>query len=578
MENPPDWRVEISRSGEPTAFLKGRALHSRFDPLKEAEKTAASVPDNAGIVVLGGFGLGYVAEALLRSSPGRPLVIAEADEQMFRRAAEQRDIAGILKNPAVSIVSGGNPERAAEYLKGGPAGSTIHLIIWRPSRESSPEWYDRLESTVMETSRRRGVNARTLERFGRLWVRNLAANTAILPRSLSIAPRKDKFRNFPALILAGGPSLETLLPDLKELSRRFLIIAVDTAVSAVLRAGVQPDIIAAVDPQYWNTRHLDRCKEGAGDALILAEAASHPGVFRALKGRPLLSRTKFPLGTLLEDAAGIRGELKAGGSVATAAWDLARFLGCSTLTIAGLDLGFPGGRTHYSGSLSRERPHYYSLRTSPAQTFFFHALRDANPGYTETFDGGRILTDGRMDVYAAWFEESAAALKDREPAVVGSKGRRIKGMGVTSVPTMMKQPPCRDRLNQVLNEIKSESPDSSISERIRTSVKEILPALKDLIKLAEEGIKLTEDTRDAIGRGENPEGYLNRLNKVDELLLQGEGREIISFLIQPIILELSSNSTENSDPLSSSLRLYREIAESAGYHRKYLGKYLESSV
>ncbi len=576
MGTPDEWRIEESRSGELTAFLDGRALHSRFDPVREAEKTAASVPGDTAIVVLGGFGLGYVAEALLRSAPGRPLVIAEADEETLVKAAEVRDISPLLQSPEVSLISGGDPENVKGFLTGGPAGSRIYLIIWRPSREISPEWYDRLNRAVEDTSRRRAVNARTLERFGRLWVRNLAANIPIFTRALSLEPWRDSFRAFPALILAGGPSLESLLPDLKELAERYLIIAVDTAVPAALRCGVQPDVITAVDPQYWNTRHLDHCFEAAGDALILAESSTHPGVFRSLKGRPWLTRTKFPLGTLLEDAAGIQGELKAGGSVATAAWDLARFLGCKTLTIAGLDLGFPGGRTHYSGSLSRERPHYFSNRSAPSETLFFHALRDAGPEYVDAADGGRILSDMRMDVYAAWFEESVSRLSDHYPALVGSKGRKIPGMSITSVSEMKRMPVCRGTLIPLLRKVRDSGNNPSASTQINRMVREILKTLEQLESLSKQGIRLAEQTEKAIKKRENTDIYLKALNQVDEKLLSGEGRELISFLIQPIILELSSQTVpDNTDPLSSSLRLYGEIAESASYHRAYLKRALK---
>jgi len=577
VDNPTGWHIETSRSGNPTAFLNGKALHSRFDPVKEAEKTAASVPGDTAIVVLGGFGLGYVAEALLRSAPDRLLVIAEADGSIPGKAAEIRDISTVLNSPSVTFITGGNPGAVSEFLTGGPAGSRIHLIIWRPSRENNPEWYDGLKTAVENTSRRRAVNAKTLERFGRLWVRNLAANARILPRALSLAPWENYFSDYPALIIAGGPSLEDLLPELKELAERYLIIAVDTALPAVIRAGVQPDIITAVDPQYWNTRHLDRCSEGAGDALILAESATHPGVFRTLKGRPWLSRTRFPLGTILEDAAGIRGELKAGGSVATAAWDLARFLGCRTLNIAGLDLGFPGGRTHYSGSLSRERPHYYSCRFSPSETAFFHALRDAGPRYVEAADGSSVLTDMRMDIYAAWFKESVSRLSERSPSMAGGKGRMIPGISITSLPEMKKMPRCREGLNTLLSTIRQSTMNPSVPAEVNSAVRQILKALLRLENLGAQGVQLAEKAMKAVENGRDTAGILHSLDEVDQQLISGEGRNIISFLIQPIILELGSVSdSEHSDPLASSLRLYGEITESAAYHIAYLKKIILS--
>jgi hypothetical protein len=574
MDSFSEWQVETARSGDPTVFINGKALHSRFDPVREAEKTAASVPREAAIVVLGGLGLGYVAEALLRSAPHRQLIIAEADEGMPARVAALRDIRSILESPYTSIVSGGDPDAVKNLLRGGPAGSMIHLLVWKPSEELAIEWYSGLRSAVEETVRRRQVNARTLEKFGRLWVRNLAANTSILHKALSLTPWKNRFSGIPALVLAGGPSLESVLPSLKKLAEKYLVIAVDTAVTAVLRAGVSPDIITAVDPQYWNTRHLDRCGDAAGDALILTETATHPAVFRSLNGRPWLTRTRFPLGTVLEDAAGIDGELNAGGSVATAAWDLARHLGCSTITIAGLDLGFPGGRTHYSGSLSRERPHFFSKRISPSQTLFFHALRDASPRYVESNDGGTVLTDTRMDIYAAWFTENISAHSHRKPAVVGGQGRKIPGMGIIEIDEMMLTPECRLDLEPLLAELRNSPEWDHSRPEIDAVIKQILMELEVLETLSNQGADLARKARFVIDNGDNADELLKLMEEIDRNLLSGAGREVISFLIQPIILEISTESSGQSDPLMASKRLYEEIANSSAYNQHYLRRAL----
>ena len=564
-------RLEKTRSGETTVFIGGKALHSRFDPVKEAAKAAASVPSDAGIVVLGGFGLGYVAEALAAAAPERLLIVAEADGRLPEIAAKVRDLGGLLGRPNVVLMAGGSPEDVRGFLTGGPAvGAGIHYLPWRPSAETDPEWYSRLGEVVEMTAERRRVNARTLERFGRRWVRNLAANADVLARALSLDPIAGRFEGVPALVVAGGPSLDEYAPLLPDLALRHLIIVVDTALPGVLRAGMKPDIVAAVDPQYWNARHLDRCRDGAGDALVLAESATHPLVFRSLDGRPLLSRTRFPLGTILEDAAGIRGELKAGGSVATAAWDLARRLGCSPITAVGLDLGFPGNRTHYNGSLSRERPHLLSSRTAPAEEAFFRALRDAGARAVESADGGTVLTDARMDVYAAWFTESAEALADRDPSVLGGAGRRIPGIRVITEKEIAARPIRRDEINAVLRGIKDTVPVEGAAKAVKGALRKIGKALSDIEDLARRGLEASRKAAENRTAGREFSASLSEMEEIDGLLLAGEGRGLISFLIQPIILELSARSG-SPDPLEDSRRLYGEIAESAAFHLDILG-------
>lgn len=570
MNSESEWHTEPTRSGMITAFSNGIALHSRFNPVREAEKVAASLPTDSAIVVLGGFGLGYVAEALLKEAPNRPLVIAEADEKVLERAATVRNIESTISNPSVKIVLGDDLKNIDNHLTGGPVGSKISLIIWRPSERTNPHWYNALKQIVVSIQKRREINSGTLERFGGLWVRNLASNVSILPRALSLPTWEGKFEDIPALVVAGGPSVESVLPELSDIARSHLVIVVDTAVPAVIRAGVKPDLIAAVDPQYWNTRHLDWCAEQAGNCPILAEAATHPAVFRILSGRPLLIRTKFPLGTLLEDAARIHGELKAGGSVATAAWELARFLGCKPLSIVGLDLGFPDGRTHFSGSLSSEWPHLHSGRVLPAEQFFFHSLYDASPYYAKSYKDENVLTNLRMDIYASWFAESIAmSTRDKSPRIIGDSGRRIEGMMSINVSEIRKLPDVRDKIDSTMVALLDTPINPDCGSNVIRVIREISKALDDISLLAKKGIELAIKAERSIASKQDPNPHLAEMEAVDKRLLAMKGREIVSFLIQPIILELSSSKVGDK-PLENSKRLYSEIAKSANYHRSCL--------
>jgi hypothetical protein len=236
-------------------------------------------------------------------------------------------------------------------------------------------YYRRIGTLLSSVFDKREVNINTLKRFASLWVRNLLSNLGRFITSPGILVGEKRFSDIPALVLAAGPSLDEVLPDLAALRERCLIVAVDTSYRFCRYQGVEPDFLVTVDPQYWNSRHLDWLPR-AGTVLV-SESSTHPRVFRSVGGREediYFVSSFFPLGTYIEQLIGKRGLIGAGGSVATTAWDLCRYLGCSSIYMAGLDLGFPGKRTHARGAFFEESMHGRSTRFYTSEQMNFDYL------------------------------------------------------------------------------------------------------------------------------------------------------------------------------------------------------------
>ncbi len=271
----------------------------------------------------------------------------------------------------------------------------------RPALRSNPMVYRAAEETVHSWILRRDINVNTLSRFGRLWVRNLCRNMDAFLRCPGVAGLAGTFGDLPGLIVAGGPSLDALLPRLPELRQRMLVVAVNTPVSACRAYGVEPDFTVVVDPQYWASRYLDWT--GTDNGVMVAEPSACPRAFRR-EAPFFLCSSLFPLGEILESAVGEKGKLGAGGSVATSAWDLARLLGARPLYVAGLDLGFPGMRTHCRGVFAEEMSLAASGRLAPVEGSSFRSIRDIGLFPSRSTAGGVTFTDRRMLLYKWWFE------------------------------------------------------------------------------------------------------------------------------------------------------------------------------
>ncbi|HOV64692.1 MAG TPA: DUF115 domain-containing protein, partial [Spirochaetia bacterium] len=346
---------EQSSQGAPTARYCGVYLHSRLDPLREAERLVSrEIPKDTRCCIIEGFGLGYHVEAVLNQFPGIPCIVIEADIPLFLSALSMRDFRPVFSREEFSLLLAPSPE-ALISIEGLYTAGKVSFLKFRPTYEKDHAYYERIDSVISSAISRREINSNTLKRFGRLWVKNLVRNIPLIAKTEGIERFIGRFSGLPAFICAAGPSLDASLPLLSEIRKRFVLIAVDTSYRSVLEAGVDPDFVVVVDPQYWNSRHLDWVRSSR--AVLISESATHPRVFRTPVLRTFFAASLFPLGTFLENYIGKKPQLGAGGSVSTTAWDFARICGAVPILFAGLDLGFPDKQTHYRGSFFEERSH-----------------------------------------------------------------------------------------------------------------------------------------------------------------------------------------------------------------------------
>ncbi len=573
-----------TRDAEPTARVGGRWLHSTRAPRREAERVAADPSFAAAdLVVCYGFGLGYHLEAITARYPDTPVIVLEPQLELFRAALRTRPLESILGSPNLTLIAGADAaEGLAQALsRARPRRPAVQRL--RAAVEASPEIFAGADEAISRHSTREEINRNTLKRFGRLWVRNLVRNIGVMAESPGVARVQGRFSDLPAVVCAAGPTLDEVLPWLAELRERALIIAVDTSIVPLLRAGVTPDFLVTVDPQYWNTRHLDRAV--SPQTALVSESATHPRVFRLLSENPrYLCSSLFPLGQYLERGLEPRGALGAGGSVATSAWDFAKVLGCSPIYTAGLDLGFPDHVTHCRGSFFEELAHGFCDRVMPVERYAAQYLWDGGPRHGEAADGRVILTDRRMLLYKWWFESQIAAGPRPGPEfrTLSARGLRIEGMdpirppdAVTAADESASAAGGRTALDARLaalhHDRHAEHSTETLEHDLATLAEELL-SLESRLGPAVEAAQRAVETH----RGD-PEAPLDLtpLDETDRMIGASQQREILGFLIHEAAEEIfstSAGSTAESGEraLLNSKRLYSALAESARYHSRLI--------
>ncbi|MGC9327533.1 MAG: motility associated factor glycosyltransferase family protein, partial [Candidatus Hinthialibacter sp.] len=131
-----------------------------------------------------------------------------------------------------------------------------------------------------------------------------------------------------------------------------VIIAADTVWKPLRARGIQPHVVVTSDPTEMNAAHFDGMKD-LGESVLAFSPSVHYRIPQQLRG----AKTIIPLKTsrflgLFSLVRNERHPLQTGVNVGQTCFNLARYMGCSPIVLAGLDFSFPveGGYTHASGT------------------------------------------------------------------------------------------------------------------------------------------------------------------------------------------------------------------------------------
>ncbi len=575
--------IEYNRNGTASAQLDDRWIHSKHNPYREAERFIESSfrDQSSDKAVFLGFGLGYQIEEFFRRYPQGEAVIIEQRPELFLKALTSRDFRSLFTRK-ISLLIGLAEEELPVALA--PLIERKQTILPLVSiTQSAPEYYSFAKGVIQNERSRKQVNSTTVKRFGRRWVRNLARNIETMAAARSLNRLENCCAGVPALVIAAGPTLDADIAYFKELQERMVLIATDTSLRALARFGIAPDFAVVVDPQYWNSRHLDGLT--MNNTILISESASHPNVFRHTYRALFFSGSIFPLGSYLEPQDTPPHKLGAGGSVTTTAWDFARFIGADRIYLSGLDLGFPEKRTHYRGSFFEERLFSLSARLKPYEELIFDYLHNGKPFYHENYAGGQTLTDKRLIIYRQWFEEQLAS-SSGSTYTLSTKGIKINGILTADMPDLHKLPLLRSfidtRLSGLIQQYRNEldSGDEQRYWRIRSRLTGLVEELQELQSTAAKGLEIAEQmigafekTIDGEGVSGNLTSKFRRLDEIDHRLLHSSSRYVAGFLINPILEEVQDelyNQQSLHKSLQSSRTIYRHLYDSAAFHIELL--------
>ncbi|MCR9143597.1 MAG: DUF115 domain-containing protein [bacterium] len=569
---------------------RGRYLHSRHDPIKESERQLAEFKAESPeqLVLFFGAGLGYMIAGFMRRYQN-PVVWLEPFGEIAARALEVTDVREAIRAGRLTLLTGVPEDEHLKSVFSGRGNSEILFVSHRASYAADPA-YPALQQRVENYLNKKDVNLATLSRFDRTWARNLVANFYHLERARPVRRLFGLTPNRTAVVCGAGPSLAQDLEALRGIRDRCVLIAVDTALQILLKAGIDPDIVVTVDPQPVNRYYLEGCESSR--ALFVADPTTCYLSLRMIPSERLFyTWSPFPLAKLFYDHLREEpGEIAFGGSVSTNAYDLALKLGCRRVLLVGQDLSFTGGLAHAKGAVLEERLNYKESRLFRRETHNYRQLA-ALPVRTLPGKGGQVQANDKLVIFHGWFQRRFAADLSERPeleilnlASAGAEFQSVRRVDPQNLrfDDALDLPPTAPRLDFAASGLSGGPADfdrEGFAERLAALAQEF----QDFAQTLAPGVEYSQGLYDRARSGRRDRKYESLLEKMrgldERVRKQSEMMDLAGSAMQKVIFQITENyrkdltEEEAADPhvasAKQSMLLYAALKNAAEDHARW---------
>lgn len=361
----PTGEIVAAAEGSPNLCLtddQGKVvhLHDRASPAREAEHLLRYIAEgHTGFIALLGMGLGYFPLAILKERPLlRMLAIFELDPGIFLQAMRHQDLRPLLQDPRLILVLG-EPEDVATALA--PAARTLQLenadiLMSFPDLDRQRQSYADLKDKVYGHINTQNIGGATTKALGWDFMANRFAHATTFHHHRLLDQIKDEFSGKPAILVAGGPSLNKNIATLKQARDKAVILAVDTVLPTLLRHGIQPHFLSSIDPKNLTYEKFADVVPQAQDISLICSTWVNP---RTPKTFPALqvywAFTSKHVEAWLSRLLGGETLYGGAGTVAHLNFIAAHILGCDPIIFVGQDLAYPGTASHAEGTVLHGR-------------------------------------------------------------------------------------------------------------------------------------------------------------------------------------------------------------------------------
>jgi len=338
--------------------FRGMWLHDMEKPGAECQNHFTIIPENRpGTVITTGMGLGHGICDLVQQRPHiSHFFIFELYPEIFLQALHQKDLRSLLSDFRVHIHLG-MPEHIRTILT--PAIRTLRLenaysLLHLPSFQMDTDGYETLRKEIFDEINNLNVSGATLMQYGEIFFQNRMNVLPLFQRHHLLEELAGAFHNIPAILVAGGPSLNHDLDVLHQCHGKCILFAVDTVLPVLAARGIVPDFVSSLDyDRITYEKFADTAKDLKNKVNLIAMpflCTKIPKVFpfKEIYWAFMSAKLEKWFNQL------IGGSMENGGAGTVAHMNLiaAITLGCSPITLVGQDLAYTDESSSHAGNVA----------------------------------------------------------------------------------------------------------------------------------------------------------------------------------------------------------------------------------
>ena len=376
---------ENAKNGSLTCSFEGKFLHSKYNPVKEAEIFAENIefPKNPSFILITEPCISYIVQKIKKKFPEAKLAAIRYSHNFDSfNSGFDCVIYATNENQAKNLSEKISSELIAKIGEKNLLCSAF--LQWLPAANAFPEINGKVWNGIKSAVEYSRASLFTNSYFSKRWFLNSIKNLVFTENFYKLNKT-----NLPVVVAASGRSLENCLPFLKDERSNFFLICVSSATAVLLENKIIPDFVISTDGGFWAKKHLEALKNFPEIPIALAIEAACPAFL--LKKNPII---------ILEYCDGFSKKLldnmnlqfapaERNGTVSGTAVSLALKLTEKNIYVCGLDLHSAKGFQH----------------TMPNALEIFNAKNDNKISGSELRAVKSEFNSGSLKIYENWFSD-----------------------------------------------------------------------------------------------------------------------------------------------------------------------------